>query len=186
MGISLKQSQTARPLVFNLRLSSDHVTGATGKSPTVTLSKNGAAYASPAGAVTEIGNGDYKVAANATDANTLGGLRLYATAAGCDPAFETFEVVAYNPDGALDSNLIQIQGSSFVADAAVPVDLTQAVGDTQTAGTVGAAMLAAEAQGVGKWVLDPIALTLTIYRADGITAVKTFNLDSATVPLSRT
>lgn len=78
--------------------STDHVTGATGKTPTVTLSKNGAAFASPAGAVTELANGWYKVAGNATDSSALGPLLLYATATGCDPSDEAFEVVAYDPD----------------------------------------------------------------------------------------
>ena len=98
MGYSVKQSQTARPLLFKLRLASDHITGATGKSPTVTLSKNGAAFGSPAGAVTEVANGWYKVAGNATDAGTLGPLVLHATAALCDETDEAFEVVAYDPD----------------------------------------------------------------------------------------
>lgn len=81
----IKQSTTTYPLVFLLVLSSDHISPATGKSPTVTLSKNGAAFASPAGAVTEIGNGWYKVAGNSTDSNTTGPLVLHATEASSDP-----------------------------------------------------------------------------------------------------
>ena len=69
----------------------------TGKTPTVTLSKNGGAFASPAGAVTELANGWYSVAGNATDSGTLGPLLLHATAADCDPTDEVFEVVAYDP-----------------------------------------------------------------------------------------
>ena len=78
----IKQNQTSQPLVFLLVSSTDHITGATGLSPTVALSKNGSAFAAPAGAVSEIGNGWYKVAGNATDSNTLGPLLLHATATG--------------------------------------------------------------------------------------------------------
>ena len=77
--------------------SSDHVSGKTGLSPTVTISKNGGAFASPAGSVTEIGSGLYKVAANAGDSDTLGPLVLHATATGADPTDWLYPVVAYDP-----------------------------------------------------------------------------------------
>jgi len=95
---ALKQSQTAKPLLFFMVQSADHISGATGLSPTVTISKNGAAFASPSGAVTELANGWYKVAGNATDTNTLGPLLLHATATGADPTDAVFSVVAYDPD----------------------------------------------------------------------------------------
>ncbi len=97
MGFPIKQSQTAQPLVFLLVLSSDHITGATGLSPTVTLSKNGGSFGSPAGAVTEIGNGWYKVAGNATDTATLGPLLLHASVATADPTDDCFQVVGWDP-----------------------------------------------------------------------------------------
>ena len=52
MGYLLKQSSTARPLLFLMIDSGDHISPKTGLSPTVTLSKNGAAFAAAAGAVT--------------------------------------------------------------------------------------------------------------------------------------
>lgn len=73
--------------------STDHLTGATGANPTVTIRKPGGAFASPAGAVSEIGNGWYEVAANATDNNTLGPLLLHATGTGADPCDDCFQVV---------------------------------------------------------------------------------------------
>jgi hypothetical protein len=85
MSYEIVQNQTALPLLFLLVDETDHLTGETGKSPTVTISKNGGSFASPAGTVSEVGNGWYKVAGNATDANTLGPLTLHATASGCDP-----------------------------------------------------------------------------------------------------
>lgn len=78
-------------------LSSDHITGATGKTPTVTIAKNTGTYAAPAGAVTEVGNGFYQIAPNSTDANTLGPLLVHATASGCDPCDDQFDVVDYSP-----------------------------------------------------------------------------------------
>lgn len=99
MSYELKQSSTTRPLLFLMVLSSDHITPATGLSPTVTLSKNGAGFAAPAGALSEVGNGWYKIAPNATDNDTLGPLLLHATAGTADPSDTEFEVVTYDPDG---------------------------------------------------------------------------------------
>lgn len=63
-------------------------------------------------------------------------------------------------------------------------DMTQAVPTTNTAQTLGDALNAARAQGFGKWAL--VGTTLTLYAADGTTVVRTFTLDSATAPTSRT
>jgi hypothetical protein len=101
MGYLLKQSSTGRTLLFLMVDSSDHLTGKTGLSPTVTLSKNGGAFAAPSGSVTELSNGWYKVAGNAADSNTLGPLLLHATASGADPCDDRFDVVAFDPDSGL-------------------------------------------------------------------------------------
>lgn len=76
---------------------SDHITGKTGLTPSVTLSKNGASFSGASGAVTESGNGWYALAGNATDRNTLGELKLHATASGADPADVSFEIVTGDP-----------------------------------------------------------------------------------------
>jgi len=96
MGYPIQQANTTIPLEFELVSSSDHATGATGLTPTVVISKNVFAFAAPTGAVTEVGNGVYKVAANATDANTFGPVKLTATATGADPGGDTYLVVGYN------------------------------------------------------------------------------------------
>lgn len=93
----VQQSSTAFPLVFLLISSTDHITGLTGATVTVTISKNGGAFASPAGTVTEMANGWYKVAGNATDTATLGPLLLHATATGADPTDQLYPVVAFSP-----------------------------------------------------------------------------------------
>lgn len=92
-----RQSSTTYPLTFLLVSSTDHVTAVTGVSPTVTLSKNGAAFAAAAGAVTEIGSGWYSLAGNATDRNTLGELLLHATATGADPHDAVYAIVPWDP-----------------------------------------------------------------------------------------
>lgn len=69
----------------------------------------------------------------------------------------------------------------------VKLDLTQAVPNTNTAGTTGDALNAARAQGFGKWSLNSSTKVLTLYGADGTTVIKQFavgpNLSS---PLTRT
>ena len=81
--------------------STDHVSPKTGLTPTVTLSKDGGAFAAAAGAVTEISNGRYALAGNAADRNTLGTLSLHATATGADPVDMDFMIVAFDPFSAL-------------------------------------------------------------------------------------
>lgn len=94
----LKQGNTTRHIPFLMIDSTDHITGKTGLTVTVTLSKNCGAFGAVSGVVTEIGNGWYKLAANATDAATLGALVLHATATGADPVDDRHEVVLFDPD----------------------------------------------------------------------------------------
>ena len=89
----IKQSTSTKAIPFYLVSSTDHIAPKTGLAPTVTISKNGAAFGSPAGAVTEIGSGWYKIAANATDSNTVGSLLVHATGTGADPFDVEHEVV---------------------------------------------------------------------------------------------
>ena len=93
MGYAILQNNTVEPLRFLLIQSADHITGATGLVPTVTLAKNTGAFGPPAGVVTEVSVGWYQVAPNAVDANTLGPLLLHATAVGADPCDDPFRVV---------------------------------------------------------------------------------------------
>lgn len=124
MAYDIQQSTTQSALLFFMVASSDHISALTGASPTVTLSKNGAAFASPSGAVTEIANGWYKVAGNATDTATLGPLALHATAASGDPCdILVANIVAYNPQTAnlgltnVSANVAQWNGSNVSAPA---------------------------------------------------------------------
>lgn len=95
-----QQSSTNYPIPFFMVLS-DHVTPATGKTVSVSLSKNGGSFAAASGAVTEISGGWYLLAANATDRNTVGELALRATASGCDDTPDRYVIVPWDPfDGA--------------------------------------------------------------------------------------
>jgi len=110
----VQQANTSQVLLFLMTDSVDHISPKTGLSPTVLLSKNGAAFAACAGAVSEVGDGWYKVAANATDAGTLGPLLLHATATGADPQDVVFTVVTDDPLSSLcriDGKVAGLSGS---------------------------------------------------------------------------
>ena len=107
----LKQSSIQRPLQFKLYQSGSAIPYTSVSPsyvlPTVTLSKNGAAFAAANGTVSNIGNGWFQVAPNITDNNTLGILTLFATAMGADSTDSLFEVVAYDP---ADSSVLGLSG----------------------------------------------------------------------------
>lgn len=96
-----QQSDTAHPIPFTLVLSSDHNTGATGKTATIKISKNGGSALTPTGTAAEISAGDmpgeYKFTPSAGDVGTLGSLKFYITAADCDPVSLTLIVVPFDP-----------------------------------------------------------------------------------------
>jgi hypothetical protein len=94
---SRKQNSTTYPQAFFMADSSDHVTGKVGLSPTVTLSKNSGSFAAASGAVSEIGNGWYSLAGNATDRNTLGEQLLHAEASGADDFDGQYSIVDFEP-----------------------------------------------------------------------------------------
>lgn len=87
----LRQS-IARDVMVLLVLSSDHVTGATAQTLTITASKNGAAFAGIAPTVTERGNGWYAISLTAGHTDTLGDLALHITSADADPLDVLFDV----------------------------------------------------------------------------------------------
>jgi hypothetical protein len=140
MSYRIQQSTTAYKLMFLMVQSSDHVTGLTGASPTVTLSKNGAAFASPSGAVSELANGWYLVAGNATDSNTLGPLALHATAASGDPSDTLYEVVAQDLTTAtiaLVTTVTTVTNQLTAAAIATGVWQDATAGDFTTASSIG-------------------------------------------------
>jgi len=170
MSYDIKQSSTESALLFFMVLSSDHISPATGLSPTVTLSKNGGAFASPSGAVTEIANGWYKVAGNATDTGTLGPLALHAsvaTADNCDMIVAN--VVAYDPQ--LSDLGLKAPSETYAAEGAL--------------GTHSQIL-----QGIQQILTDFSwsGATLTVTKLDGATTAMTFtaNNSSNATALTRT
>src|SRR5262249_53039013 len=120
MPFDILQSSTQSPLPFFMVQSSDHIAGATGLSPTVTIRKPGGSFAAPSGAVTEIANGWYQVAGNATDTNTLGPLLLHATGTGADPCdIVVANIVAYNPQDSVRAGLTALPNTVCTTNASL-------------------------------------------------------------------
>ena len=115
-----QQNSTLYPIPFLMIDSADHVTGKTGLSPTVTISKNGGAFASPSGAITELANGWYVLAGNATDRNTLGEFLIHATAAGADPTDDRYVIVPWDPFDAVKMGLTALPNAVPGANGGLP------------------------------------------------------------------
>ena len=64
-----------------------------GLSITVKIAKEGGSLAVPFGSINEIGGGAYRISANVHDTDTPGSLVLAATAPGCDPTIQTYEIL---------------------------------------------------------------------------------------------
>lgn len=148
----LKQS-TAYTRAFLMVDSSDHVTGKTGLTVAVTLSKAGGSFASAGGTVTEISSGWYNIALTTTDTNTLGELAYHCTSTGADPTDFVDQVSArINDDFAYPAT----SGRSMVVDAAGLVDSNvvkigpSGSGTAQTARDVGASVLLSAGTGTGQ------------------------------------
>lgn len=90
--------------------SSDHITGLTGATVTVTLSKAGGAFAAAGGTVTEISSGWYKIALTTTDTNTLGDLAFHCTATSGDPTDFSDQVTTQILGDTLTANTTQVSG----------------------------------------------------------------------------
>jgi hypothetical protein len=120
--------------------STDHISGKTSLTVTVTLSKNGGSFVSPSGTVSEVGNGYYKVAGNATDTNTLGPLILHATASGADPTDIEYAVVAFDPQSATNLGLTNldttVSSRSSLTAAQVNSEVDTALSDVGLTTTV--------------------------------------------------
>jgi len=137
-----EQSSTGYPIQFLMVDSLNHIIGKTGLSPTVTISKNGGAFGAAAGAITELSNGWYSYAGNATDRDTLGELIIHAEASGADDTDLKIVIIPWNPFDAIDANVVEVGGSSVepadVIDAnvvevgGVPVELAETVEDNIT------------------------------------------------------
>lgn len=178
MGYALQQSSTAHPLLFLLISSTDHISGLTGATVTVTLSKDGAAFASPSGSVSELANGWYKVAGNATDTNTVGALLLHATATGADPCDEEYRVVAFNPDDAVHLGLSSLPNATAGTTSGLPTA-------TNSSGQVVASSVAGNVTGsVGNLASGAQTDVESALTAQGYTTARAAKLDDLDATVS--
>ena len=96
----MEQGNTTEYLGFLMVSSEDHITGVTGLVDEtgftlIEIAKNGGDFGAPAvGTIIERDYGWYDLVPNATDADTIGPLKLHAEAPGCDPTDREFVVVA--------------------------------------------------------------------------------------------
>ena len=119
----LKQS-TARNLMVLMTDSTDHITGATGLTLTITASKDGAAFASITPTVTERGDGWYSLALTTAHTDTLGDFVVHVTASGADPTDVREEVFSSLPGDAVTVSSLasnSITAASIATDAVTEI-----------------------------------------------------------------
>jgi hypothetical protein len=134
------RQNTARNLMVFLTASSDHVTGLTGATLSITASKDGGAFASISPTVTERGDGWYSISLTTTNTNTLGDLVLHITATSADPIDLREQVYASLPG---DSVTV----SSLGTDAITATSLaTSAVTEIQSGLATSADLTAVKAK----------------------------------------
>jgi hypothetical protein len=109
--MSLIKQSSAQNVAFFMVTSQDSITGLTGATVTVTISKNGAAFAAPAGTVTEIGVGWYYIGLTSADTGTLGDILIHATATGADPTDAFSQVVLDLPGATVTTVTGNVNGS---------------------------------------------------------------------------
>lgn len=102
-----KQS-TAKNVMILMVDSTDHVTGKTGLTLTITASKDGAAFASISPTVTERGSGWYSIALTSSHTDTLGDLALHITGTAADPSDLVILVEGGNTDVDVSSRLASV------------------------------------------------------------------------------
>jgi hypothetical protein len=181
-----KQSDSTYPLFFLMVDSTDHVTGKTGLSPTVTISKNGASYASPSGSVTEVGNGVYKIAGNATDSNTLGELWIHATGTAADPSDCAYTIVPFDPFDSVRLGLTALPNAAAEAagglytrgsgagqinqptNGRIDANAVSVSGTTLTARDIGASVLLSSGTGTGQVSITSGVVSSNMTQIDGL------------------
>lgn len=119
---NLKQS-TIFTRTFLMVQSSDHITGITGATVAVKLSKAGGTGASAGGTVAEVDStnnpGLYKISLTTTDTNTLGDLAFHCTATSADPTDFIDQVTVNILGDTLPANVTSINSVSTSSVTAV-------------------------------------------------------------------
>ncbi len=132
----VKQNDTTKKLLFVMYDSTDHVTPKTGLTPSVQISKNGAAFANGGGTVSELGSGWYVYTFAAADVDTLGPLAVKITATGADPVNVVYWVVAYDPYSSVNLGLSNLDTNVASRSSHSAADVWAVATRTITGGTV--------------------------------------------------
>lgn len=149
---NLKQSTTFTR-TFMMIQTSDHISGITGATVAVNISKAGATGAAAAGTVTEVDSthnpGLYKIALTTADTGTIGDLAFHCTATSADPTDFIDQVTANILGDTLPANTTQIAGSAVsTASAQIGVNVVSyASGQAPLQPTVAARTLDVSAAG---------------------------------------
>lgn len=133
---------TARNAMLLLVANTDHVTGLTSATLTITASKDGAAFASITPTVTERGNGWYSLALTTGHTDTLGELVLHVTAAGADPIDVAYDVVA-NPATATAVAAVAAQLPAALVGGRMDASVGAMAANVLTAAAINAAAITA-------------------------------------------
>lgn len=107
----VSKKSTARNVMVFMTDSSDHISGKTGLTLTITASKDGAAFSSISPTVTERGSGWYNIALTTSHTDTVGDLALHVTASGADPSDLVMQIVEYDPNSATNLGLSNIDAT---------------------------------------------------------------------------
>lgn len=128
----LKVSTARNRMVFMVD-DTDHVTGKTGLTLTITASKDGAAFGSISPTVTERGDGWYNVALTTSHTDTLGDFALHITGTDADPTDLVDEVVTDLPGLSVTS--VAVVGSGGITAASLAADTITAAKVAADVGT---------------------------------------------------
>jgi hypothetical protein len=151
----IKQS-TAKNVMLLMVDSTDHVTGKTGLTLTITASKDGAAFASITPTVTERGSGWYNLALTTAHTNTLGDLALHVTGTAADPA----DIVLLVEAGATDADVSS--RSTFAGGAVASVTAAVTLPSIPANWITAAGITAAALNGKGDWNIGKTGYALTV------------------------
>lgn len=148
--------------------SSDHITGKTGLTLTITASKDGGAFASITPTVTDLGSGWYKLALTTTHTNTLGYLALHVTGTGADPTDISIMVVTDLPGESVSS----VTGSVGSVTGAVG-SVTGAVGSVtgNVGGNVVGSVGSIATNGITSTSIATDAINAASVKADAVTEI---------------
>lgn len=175
---TLKQS-TAYTRMFLMVQTADHLSGLTGASPTVNVSKAGGAFGAAGGTVTEVANGFYKIALTTTDINTLGDLAYHITATSGDATDFVDQVTAQILGDTLTANTTQLAGQTVTAAAGVTFP-TSVASPTNITAASGVALASGQKVDVDTIKTNPVVNAGTVTFPTGATLASTTNITSAT------